>query len=112
MENVMTYSIKRVGIKSVAKAAFVCMIIVMFPVLTAILLLSESPGPGFVVEETSGLWLERLFLTLAVLLLDGLIAALGAAILALIYNLSVRFHGGVNLDIELQEAQPPEKKKN
>ena len=106
----MTYSIKRVGIKSAAKVAFVCVIIVMFPILTAILLLSESPG--FVVEDTSGIWLERLLLTLAVLLLDGLIAAIGASILALVYNLSVRLHGGISLDIELQDAQPPEKKKN
>ena len=106
----MTYSIKRVGIKSLAKAAFVCMIIVMFPILTAVLLLAESPSFG--VEETSGLWLERLFLTIFALLLYGAFVALGASIVAMVYNLSVRLHGGIRLDIELQDTQPPEKKKN
>jgi len=106
----MTYSIKRVGIKSVAKAAFVCMIIIMIPLLPIIFL--DTWQMYFGVEETSGLWLERLFHTLFALLLYGVFVALGASIVALVYNLSVRLHGGIRLEIELQDTQPPEKKKN
>jgi len=106
----MTYSIKRVGIRSAAMAAFVCMIIIMIP-FVPVLLLATAPM-HFGVEETSGLWPERLFHTLFGLLLYGVFVALGASIVALVYNLSVRLHGGIKLEIELQDTQPAEKKKN
>lgn len=106
----MTYSIKRVRVKSVAKAAFVCMIILMIPLLPFILLVEGPPYLG--IGRTSSLWLDHLFSTIAGLLAYALAVAFCASIMALIYNLSVRFHGGVNLDFELQETQLPEKKKN
>lgn len=107
----MTYSIKHVGIKSVAKAAFVCMIIVMIPLLPA-MLLALAP-PYFGIEDPSlGFKFAALIPALGGLLLYGVFAAFGASIVALVYNLSVRLHGGITMDIELQEAQPPEKKKN
>ncbi len=107
----MTYSIKRIGIKSVAKAAFVCMIIVMVPLLPAILLATAPPYFG-IDEPSLGPKFGALISALGVLLFYGVFAAIGASILALVYNLSVRLHGGINIDIDLQEAPPPEKKKN
>ena len=106
----MTYSIKRVCIKSVAKAAFACMIIVMIPLLPFMLLVTGPPYLGIV--GTSRLWLEHLFGTIGGLLIYALVAAGGAAIVAVVYNLSVRLHGGINIDVLLQDTQPPEKKKN
>ena len=107
----MTYAIKRVGIKSVAKAAFVCIIIVMIPFAPAILLVTAPTYFG--TEEPSlGLRFASFIAALGGWLLYALFAALGASILALIYNLSVRLHGGISLDIELQDTQPPAKKKN
>ncbi|MCY4060877.1 MAG: hypothetical protein OXG53_00765 [Chloroflexi bacterium] len=106
----MTYSIKRVGIKSVAMAAFVSMIIGMIPLLPFILL--AIPPTYFGIGEPSHVWLEHLFTTIGHLLIYALVVALGASIVALVYNLSVRLHGGINIDFELQEAQPAEKNKN
>ena len=106
----MTYSVKRVGIKSVAIAAFVCMIFVMSPLLPFMLLVEGPPYLG--IGRTSSLWLDHLFSTISGLLVFALVVALSASIVAVVYNLSVRFHGGIDLDIELKEAQLPEKKKN
>ena len=106
----MTYSIKHVGIKSAAKAVFLCMMIVMIPLLPFMLLVTGPPYLG--IGGTSRLWLEHLFATLGGLLIYALVVAGGAAIVAMVYNLSVKLHGGINIDIELQDTQPPEKKKN
>ena len=107
----MTYTIRRISIKSAAKVALVCLIIItlpMIPVFWAASSMSTTsfgrtpPGPNF----------AALAGALAIPLLYGIPAAIGAAILILIYNISVRFHEGIKLDIELQETPPEGKTKN
>lgn len=107
----MTYTIRRIGIRSAAKVAFVCLIIStlpMIPVFWAATSMSTTsfgrtpPGPNF----------AALAGALAIPLLYAISAAIGAAILTLIYNISVRFHGGIKLDIELQETPLEGKAKN
>ncbi|MCY3780022.1 MAG: hypothetical protein OXG78_06920 [Chloroflexi bacterium] len=63
-------------------------------------------------ETPSGPVFASLAGALAIPLLYGLFAGLGAAILTLIYNISVRLHGGIKLDIELQETPVEGKTKN
>lgn len=107
----MTYTIRRIGIKSAAKVAFVCLIILTIPVIPAFLTISSMSTVGFG-RTPPGPDFAALAGALAIPLLYGISAAIGAAILALIYNISVRFHGGIKLDIESQETPLEGKTKN
>lgn len=107
----MSYTIKRVGTKSAAKVAFVCLFIVTLPMIPAFVTVFSGPYIGYG-EPPPGFNVTGLIGVLVIPLLYGVVAALGAAILTLIYNLSVRFHGGIKLDIELQETLGEAKKKN
>lgn len=108
----MTYTVKRIGIKSAAKVALVCLIILTIPMIPAFLTISTMSTAVFG-EATPSANIASLASGLAIPLLYGVFAALGAAILALVYNLSVRIHGGIKLDIELGESSEfAEKKKN
>jgi hypothetical protein len=108
----MTYTVKRISTKSAAKVAFVCLFIVTIPMIPAFWSIGSMSTFSFG-ETPPAPNLAPMLGALAVPLLYGAMAALGAAIVTFVYNIGGRFHGGIKIDIELQEtADAFEKKKN
>lgn len=107
----MICTVRRISIKSVVRVAFVCILIAMLPTLPVFLFVFAMPPAGYGAEPP-GVNFVTLLGALAIPLMYGVFAAIVAAIVALAYNLSVRFHGGIKFDIELQEVVVEEKRKN
>ncbi len=104
----MTYVIKRISIDSVAKGTFLLLVLPLIPIYFVIALVMRD----FEQFEFVGPTLGILIVTFCFPVIYAFVVALLAAILAFFYNSSVRFYGGIKIELQQLMELETQKSKN